>query len=87
MVLQKQIITPTIIPDNGTYTINFNGISTPAIVFNANATDINTILTAAGLGDLKITGNMLSTMTIEFTGTYAGAHQPLISIDSSALTK
>ena len=87
MVQQKQIITPTTTPDNGTYTINFNGISTPAIAFNANATDINTSLTAAGLGDLKVTGNMLSTMTVEFTGTYAGTHQPLITINSTALTK
>lgn len=82
---RNQIITPSVIPQSGAYTISFDGHTTAAIPHNANTVAINAALAAAGLGDVKVNGDMLTGITIEFTSWFAGKHQPLVSLDTSWL--
>ena len=83
---EKQSITPNVQPPNGgTYTITFDGHTTAAIAFDANATAINAALSAASLSALVATGSMLTSIVIEFTGAYGYAPQSLLTCTSSLL--
>jgi hypothetical protein len=84
---ERQVITPVDIPNAGTYELSFDTHTTAAINYDANATAINAALSAASLGDLTASGDMLTGITIDFGGTYAAAPQALIVVFSSFLTR
>lgn len=86
-VNEVQTITITGSPTGGDYTLTFDGETTAAIAYNANAAAVDSALEALsniGAGNVTVSGT--SPKTVTFTGTLAGASQPLITADASGLT-
>ena len=76
-------------PDAGTYTLSFDGQTTPAIPFGAGFGAVDLALEAlssVGTGNVIVSGCGGGTCTIEFTGDLRAEDQPLISVDTSGLS-
>lgn len=84
---EKQTITPVSKPDDGTYTISFNGKTTEPIHRDADAIIIKGALTAEGLLGITVKGNMDTQIILNFGGDYANKHQLPVVVNSSWLTK
>lgn len=72
--------------DSGTFTLTFDGQTTAAIAWDATAATIQTELEALSnidVGDVIVAGGPLdgagATVTVEFTGAFAGADQVLMT--------
>ena len=75
----------------GTITITFDGETTAAIAFNANAAAVQAALEAlsnVNAGDIVVTGGPLpGTVTLTFSGTqYAGTNVPQVTVTPTGLT-
>ncbi len=73
----------------GTFTLSYNGQTTGAIAYNADAATVDTALEALsniGVGDVTVTGSAGGPWTVEFTGTLSGTNVALMTIDVSNLT-
>jgi len=84
-----QTITPDIIPDSGTYTISIEGYgTTDPINYDADSSTIQSALLAMFDNPepgVNVTGDMTSSITLEFINDLANSIIPLATIDSSSL--
>lgn len=71
----------------GTWTITFNGQTTAAIAWNAQAGDVQNALSALiGTGNVAVNGvGALQPYSIYFTGTLAGLAQNVVTVNTSGL--
>lgn len=78
------------LPEDGSFTINFDGQVTAALDHDATAGQIQTALEALTnieVGDVTVTGDVQSgQVDVEFLGNLAGAPQPALVIAVNALT-
>lgn len=82
-----QTLTITGSPTGGTYKLRFNGQVTSSIAFDANAAAIDSALealTTIGAGNIAVSGS--GPFTLTFQGDLAGKEQPLVELDTNALT-
>ena len=89
MASQEQTITPTELPNSGTYSIKFGTKKTNPLQRDASSADINAALLAVGLNNLSAVGqmNMAGGITITLTG-FGDQHQStLVEVDTTALQK
>lgn len=74
-------------PTGGTYKLRWNGQTTSALAYNANAAAIDAALEALsniGAGDVSVSGT--NPFTVTFTSTLAGKPQPIIELADNSLT-
>lgn len=87
---EVQTLTFDVDVDGGTFTLTWMGFTTAAIAWNATAATIKTAMLAAmpilATGDLTASGSAGGPHTFTFTGAWAGANVPLITIALGALT-
>lgn len=77
----QQLISFSLVPDSGTFTLTFGGHTTAAIAFNASADDVQTALrTLAGLEEVVVAGDFPA----GFKVTYTGVNSPVALITSSS---
>ena len=82
-----QTITLVGSPTSGTFSVAFNGESTPQLAYNVSAANMQAALralTTIGAGNVTVTLSN-SVYTVTFISTLAGAVQPLMEVDSSLL--
>ena len=87
-VNEVQTLTPGGVVTGGTYTITFDGFTSSAIAFDANAATITTALDAMSNlapGDCVATGGPVNigNVTLTFGGARAGTNVPQVTIQSS----
>lgn len=74
------------VPDAGTWTITLGGLTTPNLVFNANAAAVQADVQALdGFAGVTVSGNYTSGFTFTFGGT-SGLQPQVLIIATSALT-
>lgn len=84
---EVQTLTVTGTPTGGTYKLGFDGETTAALAFNANAAAIQAALLAlpgVGATDLAVTGS--GPFTVTYGGARAGQDVPKITLEENALT-
>lgn len=83
-----QIITPDIIPDRGTYYLNFDEHYVQ-LNYDSTSAEIQDAMMVAMDGyyssNIAVSGDMLSSMTIEFKNERGNKPRPLITLDTSNL--
>jgi len=75
-------------PTTGTWTITFDGDTTSALAFDADADTIETALEALasiGSGNIDVQGDCDVGFQLTFIGTLGGANQPEVTVDTSGL--
>ncbi|MEI6849878.1 MAG: tail fiber domain-containing protein, partial [archaeon] len=75
-------------PDGGTYTITFDGQTTSSLIWNADASTIQSALEALlniGSGNISVSGDWATYIDLEFTNVLGNAPQNLVTVDSSNL--
>ena len=87
-VNEVQTITASATPTGGTWTISFDGATTSALQYNANAAAVQTALEALptiGSGNVTVSGGALGTaaFTVTFIGTEGSLSQPAMTVSSS----
>ncbi len=85
---QYQTITLPVMPLSGTYTLTFNGQTTSAIAWNADAYAIEQALlqlTSIGTYNCFVWGNWQVGIVVQFSATYSGGAIPFITVTSSLL--
>lgn len=78
----------TLVPDTGTWSINFNGKTTSLLQFNADAAAIQAALSAlstVGLGNVSVSGSYAVGYTVQFLNTLGLQNVPLMTIPSNTL--
>ncbi len=84
-----QTVTITGSPTGGSFTLSFGGQTTSAIAFNATAATVQADLQALstiGSGNMTVAGSSGGPYVCTFTGSLAGAAQPLLIANGSGLT-
>jgi hypothetical protein len=65
----QQLITFSLVPDSGTWTLTFGAETTTPLAFNANAATVQSALQdLEGLEDVQVSGNYTSGFTVTFVG-------------------
>jgi hypothetical protein len=76
--------------DGGTFTLTFRGYTTAAIAWNALAATIKTAMLTAmpilSTSDIAVAGSAGGPYTFTFSGVYAGANVPAITVNITGLT-
>ncbi len=88
-VNEVQLVTITGGPTGGTFTLTFNGQTTPAQAYNVSAATLQTALralTSINGANVTVTGDAGGPFTITFIGTLADANQPAITANAASLT-
>lgn len=90
-VNEVQTLTITGTPTGGDFTLTFDGVTTAAIAYNADAATVQAALVAISninTGDVTCGGGALpgTPVTITFGGRYAGRSMPLMTADGGGLT-
>lgn len=76
----KQKITFSLLPDFGTWRLDYNGDKTSYLQFNASTTQIQTALNAlSGVTGALVTGDYASGLFVEFAGSNGLQTQPLLT--------
>lgn len=87
---EVQRLTFPTIPEAGSFTLEFNGSVTSALLFSATAAQIKAaleLLPTVGAGNTLVTGPVSSgQVDVEFAGDLAEAPQPAITVSVNALT-
>lgn len=87
---EVQTVTTTGTPTGGTFKLNFRGVSTTALAFNATAVAIQAALEALstiGTGNVTCTGGPLPTgVIVTFVGNLGNQDVPAMTVTSAALT-
>jgi uncharacterized phage protein gp47/JayE len=84
---EVQEITFDVEPVSGNFTLIFNGQSTSAIAWNANAAAVKAALEALGnVDEVNVSGDFYSGFTIEFDGDDAEQPQPLLVVGANTLS-
>lgn len=80
-VSEVQTITITGAPTGGTFSLTYQGQTTPALAYNAATAAVQTALQALstiGAGNVTVTGTAGSSYVVTFTGTLANQNVPAI---------
>jgi hypothetical protein len=75
-------------PTGGTFTLTFNGQTTPAQPYNVAAATLQTALqalTSIGVGNCTVIGSPGQLYAVTFMGALAGASQPLMTTSATSL--
>lgn len=86
---EVQTITPSGTWSAGTYTISYNGYTTSALAYNANAATVAAALNAlTSIDTVTVTGGPLSSaaLVVTFTGLQAGLDVAMLTINTSSVT-
>lgn len=83
-----QDITFSAVPNEGNFTITFDGQTTSTLWYDAVAADVQAALEAlsnVGVGNVTVTGDFTSGFTIEFIGALANTNQPQVTLATNTL--
>ncbi|MEQ1842144.1 MAG: hypothetical protein ABL994_17190, partial [Verrucomicrobiales bacterium] len=82
----NEVQTISTLPGSGTFTLNFGGIATGAIAFNADAATIQTALEAVlGTGNVLVTGAVAGPFTVTFQGALANMDVPTLASSTTTI--
>ncbi len=81
-----QVITFSVAPSSGDFTIDISGQISGSINFDATDQDVQDVINALpGLDMVLVTGNFLSGFTIDFNGAHGGQAEPLSTVVTNTL--
>jgi trimeric autotransporter adhesin len=86
---EVQTVTLTGGPTGGTFNLTYDGQTTSAIAYNADAATVDTALEALsniGSGDVTVTGSAGGQWTVTFGGALAATNLPQMTANGSSLT-